>query len=232
MLSQYAHKKGSRHNICDRHFLAQERRKLVTMIFFTLPILFFWINTIDFIVLAKVYNFKPTDHQGVPGEIISGSYIVQLADEANATNVRATAVEMATKMQSVKKLLIANGTLSRSNIVTDAQVSPSLIFTETIKGFLMNGVSQEIYSMLLKIKNVIRVEPDRVVSITGVLGKKNRNLLPKHKDQSSVAILNTIGCCNQKVRCFLGESSALAVQSSPIPIPMEKSSSLTQVLHH
>jgi len=187
MLSQYAHKKGSRHNISDRHFLAQERRKLVTMIFFTLPILFFWINTIDFIVLAKVYNFKPTDHQGVPGEIISGSYIVQLADEANATNVRATAVEMATKMQSVKKLLIANGTLSRSNIVTDAEVSPSLIFTETIKGFLMNGVSQEIYSMLLKIKNVIRVEPDRVVSITGVLGKKNRNLLPKHKDQSSVA---------------------------------------------
>jgi hypothetical protein len=102
------------------------------MIFFALPIIFFWINTIDFIVLAKVYNFQPTDHRGVPGDIISGSYLVQLADETNATNVRATAVEMAAKMQSVKQLLIANGTLSRSNIVTDVQVSPSQIFTETI----------------------------------------------------------------------------------------------------
>jgi len=160
------------------------------MSFFTLCFLLSWITTIDFIVVVKAYNFDPSERRGVarvPGQIISGSYLVQLTDETNATNVRATAVEIAAKMQSVKQLLIANGTLSRSDIVTNTKVSPSLIFTETIKGFLMKGVSQEIYSMLLKITNVIRVEPDRVVSIYGALGQKKRHLLSKHKQETDLA---------------------------------------------
>jgi subtilisin family serine protease len=158
------------------------------MVNLTFPLILLYLGS--FITKAKANNFDLTDQRGaalVPGQIVGGSFLVQLADTTNATDVRSTAVEMAAKMQSVKQLLIANGTLSRPNVLADAPVSPSLIFTETIKGFLMKGVPQEIYSMLLKTKNVIRVEPDRVVSINQEFSRKKKDLLSKQKQKTSSA---------------------------------------------
>jgi hypothetical protein len=156
------------------------------MINFAASLLLFWIASSDFIAVAKstvADSFDPTDQ----GQIITGSYLVQLADTTDASNVKSMAAEMATKMQAVKQLLISNGTLSTSDVVTNTQVSPSLIFTETIKGFLMKGVSEEISSLLLKMRNVIRVEQDKVVSINGVLNQNSRHLLLKYKYQTSIA---------------------------------------------
>ncbi|MFN9981446.1 MAG: hypothetical protein ACK53Y_16085, partial [bacterium] len=45
-------------------------------------------------------------------------------------------------------------------------VQPELIFTSCIKGFVIKGIHDVMYSSLLQITGVIRVEPDRITSIT------------------------------------------------------------------
>jgi hypothetical protein len=165
--------------------------QLRQMIYFTVALLLFWITSsvpVTRVTAADPSNFAhrgKRDLKPEEGQVISGSFIVQLADSTDVSGVRATAVETANKLQEVKQLLIANGTLSKSYAVTHTKVEPSLIFTNTIKGFSIRGVSEEISSMLVKMANVVRVESNRVVSINGALDKDSRNRLSRRKNQAS-----------------------------------------------
>ncbi len=154
-------------------------------------VLLFWIATTKVIGVTSVTadNLESSNKRGdgiVAGQVVSGSYLIQLADATDARTVRATAVQTAAKMQAVKQSLIAAGTLSTSDDVTNTQVSTSLIFTESIKGFVMSGVSEEISDMLLKASNVIRVEPDKIVSIHNGLDNGSRQLQSEFKHRATL----------------------------------------------
>jgi subtilisin family serine protease len=96
--------------------------------------------------------------------IIEGSYIVRLNDKTSAAKVKTVATATATKMQTLKLQLIANGTLqATSNDVVN--VPTDRIFTKSVNAFLINGVSEVMVSSLWQTAGVVSVEPNRVVSI-------------------------------------------------------------------
>jgi hypothetical protein len=95
---------------------------------------------------------------------VSGSYIVRFDDKTSAAKVKAAATSTATMMQAVKQQLIANGTLQvTANDVIN--IPSDRIFTNSIKGFLINGVPDAMVSSLLQTPGVTYVEPDRIFTV-------------------------------------------------------------------
>jgi hypothetical protein len=121
----------------------------------------------------------------IGGKLVKGSYIIQLADTFNATEVKATAMETASNVQAMKQQIMANGTISTTDSLVNMPVTPSLVFTECIKGFVLTGVPEEIYQTLLETTGVTRVEPDRTVSIYDTLTDDSRHLLTQYNDRKA-----------------------------------------------
>jgi hypothetical protein len=103
------------------------------------------------------------------GQIVRGSYIVRLADSIHKEQVRATAVETASSVQAMKQQMVESGEISTSSSLANVQVTPSLVFTSCIKGFVVTGVPDELFLSLHRIPGVITVEPEMTVSIYDTL---------------------------------------------------------------
>jgi subtilisin family serine protease len=102
---------------------------------------------------------------------ISGSYIVHFDDETSASQVKAAVVEVVSAMQTIQQQLIADGVIQGSAKVA-IEVPSDRIFTESINGFLINGISEEMLPSLLKTSGAINVESDAVTKIDTVEGEK------------------------------------------------------------
>jgi hypothetical protein len=152
--------------------------------------------------------------------IIEGSYIIRLNDKTSAAKVKTVASATATKMQTLKLQLIANGTLqATSNDVVN--VPTDRIFTKSVNAFLINGVSEVMVSSLWQTAGVVSVEPNRVVSID--------KLRSESAHKSHVSDHQRFGS-KYKHKPHHGACNELVVQltSKQFLIPVEGYSLLTQ----
>jgi len=94
---------------------------------------------------------------------ISGTYIVRLADDTSAYNVKGLAKKHAFKMRDIVKKTKASGTVIISN--STEVVRPGRVYTSSIKGFTLTGVPDELALSLINMTGVISVEQDEFVSI-------------------------------------------------------------------
>ena len=115
---------------------------------------------------SKLRKVKGAFGNSQESPVISGTYIVRLNDKTSAATVKSTAAATVASMQTLKTLLISNGTIPIASNDVAINVQPELIFTSCIKGFVIQGIHDVMYSSLLQITGVIRVEPDRITSIT------------------------------------------------------------------
>lgn len=160
------------------------------MIILSTSAVFLWIALMQLRVkLVNADNDKSLNKHGdevVTRQAISSSYLIQFGDATDARTVSAIAVQTATKMQAAKQSLIDSGTLSMSSDVTNTQISPIHIFTESIRGFVLNGISEELSNMLLKIPNVIKVESDVIFAIHDVPNNGKRHLRSKFENTATL----------------------------------------------
>jgi len=124
---------------------------------------------------SKLRKVKGDVSNSQESPVVNGAYIVRLTDKTSAATVKSTAATTVASMQTLKKLLISNGTIPIASNDVVINVQPEHIFTNCIKGFVIQGIHDTMYSSLLQITGVIRVEADRITSIEDSMDNKSES---------------------------------------------------------
>jgi hypothetical protein len=107
--------------------------------------------------------------------IVSGTYIVP--DKTSAAAVKSTATATVTSLQALKQQLISNGTIPFASNNVAVNVQPELIFTKSVKGFVIQGIHDSMYTASSSVASCSRTPIDQATHNVANITSFNANCL-------------------------------------------------------